>query len=244
VSAALACAPLLAAHARAADPTPERYTYLAHPRQDDSPDKREVTTAEIVTRETGTIYRYDIRTVERRETGWIATGPAAVFRAAWREVWEDGVLEEADTLYVEGARLVVERRTGGKVRVKAIDLPADKPVAVDASALLFFRQLPLESLEKREVFMVDFSQHTVNVDVRSRGLETVVVPAGTFGCYHLEVTVKVFVFRPKIHFWVTVEPPHFLVQHRGKRGPFTPTFTTVLTGIGEIRGIGATGGGE
>ncbi|MDH3197895.1 MAG: DUF3108 domain-containing protein [Candidatus Krumholzibacteria bacterium] len=241
MSAALACAPLLAAHAHAAELAPERYTYLAHPRQDDSPDKREVTTAEIVTREAETIYRYDIRAADWRETGWIATGPGAVFRAAWREVWEDGALEEADTLYVEGARLVVERRTGGEVRVKAIDLPAGKPVAVDASALLFFRQLPLESPEKHEVFMVDFSQHTVNVDVRSRGLETVVVPAGTFGCYHLEVTVKVFVFRPKIHFWVTAEPPHFLVRHQGKRGPFTASFTTELT---EIGGIGATGGDE
>jgi len=241
---ALACAVLPAPLARAAEPALEHYTYLAHPRQDESSDKREVTTVRIATSGDETIYHYDIRRGEGRETGWIATGPDAAFRAAWREVWKNGIIEEADTLYVDGARLIVERRRGEDVSTKAIDPPADKPTAVDASTLLWFRQLPLESPEKREVFMVDFSQHTVHVDVRSRGRETVVVPAGTFDCYHVEVTVKVFVFRPKIHFWVTAEPPHFLVRHEGKRGPFTPSFTTVLTGIGEIGGIEATGGDE
>jgi len=230
LSAALATAAI--GGARAAGPARERYAYLAHPRQDDSADKREQSTAEIETRGTEIIYRYDIRTAQGRETGWIATGPEAEFQRAWREVWKKDALVEADTLYVDGQRLMVERREGDETKTKVIDLPADKPLAVDASLLLFFRHLPFESRDAREVFMVDFSQHTVTVDVRSRGLETVEVPAGTFACHHVEVTVKVFVFRPKIHFWLSADPPHFLVKHSGKRGPFTPTFSTVLTSIG------------
>jgi hypothetical protein len=76
--------------------------------------------------------------------------------------------------------------------------------------------------------MADWSHRTVDVDVRDRGIETIAVPAGTFACHRMEVTVRVLMFRPKITFWITVDAPHVLVQHRGKRGPFTPVFETRL----------------
>jgi hypothetical protein len=94
------------------------------------------------------------------------------------------------------------------------------------------RGFPFGSGALREVFMADWSRRTVDVDVREKGVETVEVPAGTFECYRMEVVVKVLVFRPRITFWIATAPPHFLVRHRGRRGPFTPTFVTTLERIG------------
>jgi hypothetical protein len=67
--------------------------------------------------------------------------------------------------------------------------------------------------------------------VRNAGLERVSVPAGEFDCYRLVLTVNIPVLKPKIYCWLTKAPPHFLVKQRGKRGPFTPYYETVLTGI-------------
>jgi hypothetical protein len=148
-------------------------------------------------------------------------------------VFDDrGTLVEVDSMWIDGDYLLIDRTRDGENRRKRVELPKDKPLAVDASLLIWLRSFPLGQAAKRAAFMVDWSQRTVDVDVHDRGLETVTVPAGTFACNRIEVVVKVFVFRPKITFWISTEPPHFLVRHRGKRGPFTAVFQTELVSRG------------
>ena len=76
--------------------------------------------------------------------------------------------------------------------------------------------------------MVDFSGQSVTVSIRSQGTELVTVPAGSFECYRLEVGIGIAFLKATITYWLTKNPPHFLVKHSGKKGPFTKSFTTVL----------------
>ncbi len=122
----------------------------------------------------------------------------------------------------------VEQHSEKKKERKDIKLPSDKLLAVDASLLVLMRNFPFDQGRKWDVFMVDFSRRSVSVSVRQADVEKIVVPSGEFECYRMEVVVKVFIFRPKITFWITKAPPHFLVKHKGKRGPFTPTYITTL----------------
>jgi len=79
--------------------------------------------------------------------------------------------------------------------------------------------------------MIDLSQHYVSVTIRQTGEEHVIVPAGEFECYRIEVIVNLSVFKPSIIFWITKNDPHFLVKHSGMRGPFTLHYVTTLVSI-------------
>lgn len=128
----------------------------------------------------------------------------------------------------ENGKVSVERHLEEKTEGKDIKLPIDKVLAVDASLLVLMRNFPFDQGSQWDVFMVDFSRQSVSVSIRQDGVEEVLVPSGEFECYRMEVVVKVFIFRPKIIFWITKTPPHFLVKHTGKRGPFTPEYITSL----------------
>jgi hypothetical protein len=128
----------------------------------------------------------------------------------------------------ENGMVSVERHSEEKKEKKNIKLPSDKVLAIDASLLVLMRNFPFDQGSQWDVFMVDFSRQSVSVSVRQAGVEKVLVPSGEFECYRMEVTVKVFIFRPKIIFWITKTSPHFLVKHTGKRGPFTPEYITSL----------------
>jgi len=128
----------------------------------------------------------------------------------------------------EKEKVSVERHFEQKTEGKDIKLPSDKALAVDASLLVLMRNFPFDQGSQWDVFMVDFSRQSVSVSIRQAGVEKVILPSGEFECYRMEVVVKVFIFRPKIIFWITKTPPHFLVKHKGKRGPFTPEYITSL----------------
>jgi hypothetical protein len=212
----------------------ERYHYNAVKKGDDSGERE---TSRSVIRTTPDGFHYEFLSVDPKQTerGWIRTGPDAFFLGAYRTVERvDGRIAEVDSMWREDDRLRVLRRKPleGKEELKDFDLPGDKPLAVDASLLLWMRGFPFADGAKRKVHMVDFSHHKVNVTVEQRGVETVAVPAGTFECYHLEVVVKVILLKARIHFWITTDEPHFLVRHEGKRGPFTATYITELVDYG------------
>jgi len=76
--------------------------------------------------------------------------------------------------------------------------------------------------------MVDFSGYAIQVTVRQAAIEKVVVPAGEFECYRIEVVVDIPIFHPKVTYWLSVRKPNFLVKHQGKKGPFTPSYVTSL----------------
>ena len=112
--------------------------------------------------------------------------------------------------------------------METYDVPQDRRLAVDASLLVLLRSFPYGENKEWRIFMVDFSQHSVSVLVRQSSVERVLVPAGEFECYRMEVIVDLFLFHPTITYWISKETPHFLVKHQGKRGPFTPSYVTSL----------------
>ncbi len=213
-------------------PGAEHYVYTATPGDEDTGDV-ETHRIDITTDSSGVVYAFETDLGDGRERGWIRTQPDGTFLGAVRIVADgDDAVVETDTLRVEGPDLVMIRVRGTEAETKRASLPAE-PLAVDASLLVRLRSFPLGEHASRQMFMADWSQRTVHVDVHDRGLETIIVPAGTFSCYRIEVVIKVFIFRPKITFWISEAPPHFLVQHRGKRGPFTPVFHTELVEKGQ-----------
>lgn len=141
----------------------------------------------------------------------------------------------------ETVTLETIRRQDGKAYLKkgmepeeaarSFDLPTKKYFAVDGSLLILLRNFPFEGGETWPIYMVDFSGASVTVTLRQTGLESVVVPAGTFDCYKMEVTVEIPLLKPHITYWVTIKSPHFLVKSLGRRGPFTPHYETVLLAV-------------
>ena len=129
----------------------------------------------------------------------------------------------------------MRRQKGDKIKVKEFELPSDQELAVDASLLLLLRRFPFEESAdvEQKVFMIDFSQRKVSVVVRRKAIESVSVPAGVFECYRMEVEVRMPIIKPKITFWITTDPPHFMVRHEGRRGPFTRVYETVLMSVGD-----------
>jgi hypothetical protein len=122
-------------------------------------------------------------------------------------------------------RVYIERGSGRTRKLKEIDLPTDKILAVDGSLLILLRSFPFNTNRKWNVWMVDFSGHSVTVTVHQSKIESVVVPAGEFECYRMEVVVRLPILRPTLTYWLATGKPHFLVKNIGKRGPFTSTYT-------------------
>jgi hypothetical protein len=102
---------------------------------------------------------------------------------------------------------------------------------VDGSLLLLFRSFPFDRSVTWFLFMVDFSGASITVELRQAGVESVIVPAGTFECYRMDVVVGIPLLRPRIIYWVTKKAPHFLVKSIGKRGPFTDSYETFLLSV-------------
>jgi hypothetical protein len=119
----------------------------------------------------------------------------------------------------------------GKRKIKEYDLTEEDPLAVDISLLILLRFFPFDQAVTWHLFLMDFSRHSVSIDVCQKAIEKVAVPAGEFECYRMEVTLKIFIFRPRMIYWITKEKPHFLVKHVGKRGPLSPKYTTFLISV-------------
>ena len=217
----------------------EQYRYSVAPRGDDSPVMSEQIHTRVYHGPDGVRYESDTYRYQRVERVRIYTDAGGRFRAAVRETRADGeVNASVDSVWTDQGRVWVERRTGGKKKVKDFQLLIDQELAVDASLLLLLRRLPFDEGIERRLFLVDFTQRKVNAVVRHRGIESVSVPAGTFRCHRMEVEVEMLLIKPKLTFWLATEAPHFLVRHEGRRGPFTKVYETVLesTGDGEAQG--------
>ncbi|HPL64702.1 MAG TPA: hypothetical protein PK587_13130 [Syntrophales bacterium] len=151
-------------------------------------------------------------------------------------LFEGALLSESSgrnvRLWEQNGYVIIER--SGKRRARKI--PEGTPAAADGSLLILFRRLLSRGTVAANVFMVDFTGVTVTAGVRVAGAERVSVPAGSFDCRRIEVSVKVPLLRPKVTFWLSEDPPHFMVRHQGKRGPFSSTYTTVL--LERLRGNG------
>lgn len=143
----------------------------------------------------------------------------------------NGKIIQQSRIQKENGAVDVDVTRGQKRNTRSIIVPEGQKLAVDASLLYLMRQFAFDKREDWRVFMVDFSGQSVTVSVRNQGAELVTVPAGAFMCYRMEVRIGVAFLKATITYWLTKNPPHFLVKHIGKKGPFTKTYTTVLDSI-------------
>jgi hypothetical protein len=133
-----------------------------------------------------------------------------------------------ERIWRDGNKVVVEKQIEGGIKRREHRVPPDKELAVDGSLLALLRFFPFDEGKKWNLFMVDFSGYSIGVTVFQEGREKISVPAGDFECYRLVTVVNIPVLKPRITYWLWIQKPNFLVKHRGKRGPFTPSYTTSL----------------
>jgi len=204
----------------------ERYAYVEHPAG--RPAGGDAARVSLVVEHQPEGTQLSLVTLSARsEEAIVVSLLAQEFATATRERRNGGVLVARESVRRAGDHVEIESHEGERVERKSVRL-GDAPLAVDASLLLLFRDFVDAAPESSRVFMVDFSGRSITVDLRKRGTESVNVPAGTFRCHKLEVVVRFLVFEAVITYWVSVEAPHFLVKHVGKRGPFTRTTVTEL----------------
>ncbi len=124
----------------------------------------------------------------------------------------------------------IEQDSGDDKKTKTLDIPEGATLAVEGSLLVLLRFFPFGSAAQWDLFMIDFSGKSAAATARQTGHERIETPAGTFSCYRMEVLFHVRILNPKAVCWVTTEKPHVVVKSVGKRGLFTPTYITSLTG--------------
>jgi len=138
---------------------------------------------------------------------------------------------QQERVWIADHKAYVEKGTGEEKKRKEHALPQDMPLAVDGSLLVLLRSFPFNQGKEWTVFMVDFSGYAIQVTVRQAAMEKVVVPAGEFECYRVEVVVDIPIFHPKVTYWLSARKPNFLVKHQGRKGPFTPPYVTSLVSM-------------
>jgi hypothetical protein len=158
--------------------------------------------------------------IEMSKEGQLISGERSLRRSPGgpteEKIWRDG-----KTAYVE-------QTSGSDRKIKHLDIPEGKTLALEGSLIILLRFFPYDSATRWDLFMIDFSGRSVTATARQAGIERITVPAGEFSCYRMEVLVHTFILSPTIVCWVTTEKPHFVVKSEGKRGIFTPKYITTL----------------
>lgn len=138
------------------------------------------------------------------------------------------IMEEK--IWRENNKVYIGQDSGKDKKTKTLDIPQGATLAVEGSLLVLLRFFPYGSAGQWNLFMVDFSAKSAAATARQTGVERVEVPAGEFLCYRMEVLFHVLLLNPKVVCWATTEKPHVVIKSVGKRGVFTPTYITSLTG--------------
>jgi hypothetical protein len=186
----------------------------------------------IITNDYGSLLIVRTNRKDNLEILKISTDQKGRFSSGTREIFLPHAVEtRKDQLWHDGRTVSIARRVGNGRKIRKLKIPENIPLAVDASLLYLLRSFPFDTEAQWRIFMVDFSGHSVRITARHTRTEMVIVPAGDFDCYRIEVTVNLPIFQPKILIWLIKSEPHFLVKHSGKRGPFTPTYETTLKTI-------------
>ena len=215
----------------AAGPKNQRYRYEAIPAGGQA-DQKEFIAIEF--EERGRQVEYMSRTVspEGEEEITIYTDPQGKFISGTRSRVDPlGKQVRQERIWRTDHKAYLEASAGKGGKEKEYDLDPGSVLAVDGSLLVLLRSFPFQEGKEWDIFMIDFSGYSITVTVKMGGIETIVVPAGEFECYRMEVVVHIPILRPKIIYWLSKLNPHFLVKHRGKRGPFTATYLTSLVSI-------------
>ncbi len=205
-----------------------RYRYEATP-VGGQPDQKEFIAIEF--EERGRQVEYISRGIspEGTEEITIYTDPEGNFISGTRSMVDPlGKRVRQERVWRADHKAYLETSAGKGGKERKYDLAQGSVLAVDGSLLVLLRSFPFNEGKEWDIFMIDFSGYSITVTVKMGGMETIIVPAGEFECYRMEVAVHIPILRPKIIYWLSKMKPHFLVKHQGKRGPFTATYLTSL----------------
>ena len=209
----------------------EIYYYEAVPEGDRDGGRKEFIKMEFISRNDGLEYIAEIKSdkgienikIKMERGAGFVSGTREVLDLSDRQVSSEKIWRDEDSAYLQ--RNPVKGKTS---KIIKYNLYNDRMLAVDGSLLALFRYFKFEYRNTQDIFMIDFSGTSVSVTVRQAGIENIAVPPGAFECYRIEVIVNIPLIRPKIIYWVTKDEPHFMVKHKGKRGPFTTSYATYL----------------
>jgi hypothetical protein len=209
----------------------ERYHYEATP-TDHPTSPNEFIEMEFIDAAEATKYRSRIISSDSSEEISIQMDKNAQFISGTRRIAKgpDNPVQE-EKIWTNRHAVVVERDRKGGAERKEYRLPPDRELAVGGSLLARLRFFPFDQGIKWHLFMVDFSGYSIGVTVHQEGIEKILVPAGEFECYRMVISVNIPLLKPEIIYWLSIQKPNFLVKHQGKRGPFTPSYTTSLVSI-------------
>jgi hypothetical protein len=120
--------------------------------------------------------------------------------------WKIGVIGEADVTYSPGC---AELKMVGKDEVAKIDLTG--VVYDNEEAIQLMRRLPLASDYKTtlRVFTALGGGNVITVEAKVTGQEKVEVPAGSFDCFKVELSMI------RQTFWYSTDAHHYLVKFEG-----------------------------
>jgi hypothetical protein len=206
----------------------EKYRYAAMPVGGEA-SHREWVEVELIDEDRGFEYISKTTSPEEIEEITIHTDRKGRFISGLRTTSSrhNGSLQQ-EKVWMADRKAYVEKGTGDEKKRKEHELPQDAPLAVDGSLLILLRSFPFNQGKGWKVFMIDFSGYAVTVTIRQEGIERIVVPAGEFECYRIEIVVDLPIYHPKVTNWISTRKPNFLVKYQGKKGPFTPSYITTL----------------
>jgi hypothetical protein len=207
----------------------ETYRYHAFPAGENSESRKELVEIKLIRNGGGFEYVSNATSAKYAETINLKMDKEGRFISGLRRVSDrKNQMVSNEKIWKDQKKVYIERDSDGTPKRKQIDLPEDKPLAVNGSLLILLRSFPFNTDTEWSVMMVDFSGPSVTVKVRQSKIENIVVQAGKFECYRMEVVVSLPIIRPTLTYWLTTDKPHFLVKNIGKRGPFTSTYITTL----------------
>lgn len=172
------------------------------------------------------------------DTNLIIDNKGIIFSGTRKTTYRNSRKSRLESLRKEGTKIYIKSIYNSRTKTDEIELPEELPCAVDVSLLYLFRISIMHLADGLKVFMVDFSGRSTKVLVKNTGTDKIIVPAGEYTCYRIDVKIRFLIFFTKITYWITKDEPHFLVKHEGKLGPFTRRYVTELVKIKnkEIKG--------
>jgi hypothetical protein len=118
--------------------------------------------------------------------------------------WKHSLMGEVDASYHPDH---VDLKTTGKDEVRKLD--TDGSVIDNEETVQWMRCLPLaDGYKTSQQIMTSLGSHVVPITFEASGPEQVQVPAGTYNCYKVELSVGQT-------FWISADAKHYLVKFEG-----------------------------
>lgn len=112
---------------------------------------------------------------------------------------------------------------------KSYSISPSQDVAADISNLMLLRDFVASGECDRNITIADFAERMIEARLERMEKETVTVPAGTFECRKVVLSIDLLLFSFRMTYWVTEASPHYLIKYEGRRSLFGTVYETYLT---------------